>query len=121
MAAWNASLARLPPKNSSWRTWMPVVLGAGPEVISTVAGSTGAAVLTEPRVAMAVQDASDLLVARVYWPVDALNELVSDDPREGSPAAVTTAILTLAAEGQITARWNGMPLLSPPPGFLVSM
>jgi hypothetical protein len=62
-----------------------------------------------------------VLVASVYCPVEDLNELVSDDPREGSPLAMTTAILALAADGQITARWKGMPALSPPPGFLVSM
>jgi len=34
---------------------------------------------------------------------------------------VTTAIVAFAAGGQITARWNGMPALSPPAMFLVSM
>src|SRR5215472_5375676 len=55
IAAWKDSLAGLPPKNSSWRTWMPVVLAAGPGVISTVAGSNGTEVSTEPRVAMVAQ------------------------------------------------------------------
>src|SRR5260221_647133 len=44
-------VCRLPPKNSRPRSWTAVVLGAGPAVISTVAGSSGTAVLTEPRVA----------------------------------------------------------------------
>jgi hypothetical protein len=35
------------------RTWTPVVLAAGPGVISTVAGSNGTLVSTEPRVAIA--------------------------------------------------------------------
>src|SRR5215470_12595602 len=120
MAAWKDSLARLPPKNGSARTWMPVVLGAGPGVISTVAGSNGTAVLTDPRVAISAHAARAVLVASVYCPVEAVNELVSDDPREGSPLALTTAIFTFAAFGQITARWNGMPSASPPPRFLVS-
>jgi hypothetical protein len=38
MAAWKDSLARLPPNDSRVRTWMPVVLAAGPGMISTVAG-----------------------------------------------------------------------------------
>src|SRR5215469_17174407 len=120
MAAWKDSLTRLPPKNSSWRTWIPVVLGAGPGVISTVAGSNGTAVLTDPRVAIVAQVDRALLVTSVYCPTEGLNELVSDDPRAGSPLALTTAILTLAAGGQITARWNGIPSASPPPRFLVS-
>src|SRR5690348_8142414 len=114
MAAWKDSLARLPPKNSSWRTWTPVVLGAGPAVISTVAGSNGTLVLAEPRVAITAHAGRGWLVASVYCPADARNELVSGDPRAGSPLAATTAIVALAACGQITARWNGMPGLSPP-------
>src|SRR5690348_3221882 len=120
MAAWKDSAARLPPKNSRARTWAPVVLGAGPGVISTVAGSNGTLVLTDPRVAIAAHAARARLVASVYSPVAALNELVSADPRAGMPAAFTTAILVLAAFGQITARWNGMPSASPPARFLVS-
>ena len=61
------------------------------------------------------------LVATVYRPVPELNELVRLDPREMIPVDPTTAVLTFAAVGQITARWNGMPELSPPPWFLVSM
>ena len=60
-------------------------------------------------------------MATVYSPVAGLNELVSADPRAMIPLAPTTAVLTFAAVGQITARWNGMPELSPPPWFLVSM
>src|SRR5215469_984830 len=100
MAAWKDSLTRLPPKNSSWRTWMPVVLGAGPGVISTVAGSNGTLVLTEPRVAITAHACRGWLVARVYCPVDARKELVSADPRAGSPLAPTTAIVTLAPTGR---------------------
>src|SRR5262249_43412809 len=121
MAAGNDSLAGLPPKNSSWRTWMLVVLGAGPGVISAVAGSNGTAVLTEPRVAMVAQLDRTLLVASVYCPVEELNELVRADPREGSPLAFTTAVLVFAAVGQATARWKGRAALSPPPGVLVSV
>lgn len=53
--------------------------------------------------------------------MDGRNELVRLEPREGSPLAFTTAILVLAADGQITAGWKGMPALSPPLGFLVWM
>src|SRR5215831_12205904 len=120
MAAWKDSLARLPPKNSSWRTWMPVVLAAGPGVTSTVAGSNGTLVLTEPRVASAAQAARAWLVAMVYCPVEGLNKLVRADPRAGMPVALTTAILVLAADAHMTARWNGIPSASPPPRFLVS-
>ncbi len=98
-----------------------MALLAGLEVISTVAGSNGTAVLTDPRVATVAHADRTWLVARVYCPVDELNELVSADPREGSPLAFTTATLALAAVGQSTARWNGMPALRPPPVFLVSM
>src|SRR5215831_9860035 len=121
MAAWKDSLARLPPNNSRVRTWIPVVLGAGPAVISTVAGSNGTLVLTEPRVAIVAQAGRVRLVASVYCPVEARHELVRADPRDGIPVALTTAVWVRAADGQITARWNGMPPLSPPPGFLVSM
>ena len=99
-----------------------MALGARPEVvISTVAGSNGTLVLTEPRVAISAHADRTRLVATVYCPVEVLNELVRDDPREGSPLALTTAVSTLAAFGQMTARWNGIPEFSPPPGFLVSM
>jgi hypothetical protein len=121
MAAWKDPLARLPPKNSSWRTWMPVVLRAGPPVISTVAGSNGMLVLAEQRVAIIAHAGRGRLVASVYCPVAARNELVSGEPRAGSPVASTTAILALAAGGQITARWNAIPALSPPAMFLRSM
>ena len=93
----------------------------GPAVISTVAGSNGTLVLTDPRVAITAHAARDWLVASVYCPVEARNELVRADPRAGIPVALTTAVWVRAADGQITARWNGMPPLSPPPGFLVSM
>src|SRR6516165_4145026 len=121
MAAWKDSLAGSPPKNSRVRTWMPVVWAAGPPVISTVAGPDGTLVPAEPRVAIAAQAARARLVTSVYCPVEGLNELVRAEARAGIPVAPTTAILVRAAAGQITARWNGMPLLSPPPGFLVSM
>src|SRR5215467_2224567 len=70
VAAWKDSAARLPPKNSRVRTWMPVVLAAGPGVISTVAGSNGTLVLAEPRVASAAQAARAWLVTSVYCPVE---------------------------------------------------
>src|SRR5215472_18188758 len=120
VAAWKDSAARLPPKNRRARTWMPVVLAAGPGVISTVAGSKGTLVLAEPRVAIAAHTFRAWLVASVYSPVEALNELVRAEPRAGMPLALTAAILVLAAEGQITARWKGMPSARPPPRFLVS-
>ena len=94
-------------------------VGAGPAVISTVAGSNGTLVLAEPRVAITAHAGRRWLVASVYRPAEERNELVSGDPRAGSPLAVTTAIVALAADGQITARWNGMPPLSPPAMFLV--
>src|SRR5690349_15725049 len=119
VAAWKDSAARLPPPDSRPRIWMPVVLAAGPGVISTVAGSNGTLVLTEPRVAIAAQADRARPVARVYSPVEDVNELVSAEARAGMPVALTTAILVLAAVGQITARWNGMPSASPPPRFLV--
>jgi hypothetical protein len=78
-------------------------------------------VLTEPRVVIAAQADRAWPVPSVYCPVEGLNELVSGDPREGGPLALTTAISVLAAFGQMTARWNGMPSPSPPPRFLVSM
>src|SRR5262249_34315961 len=65
IAAWNASFARSLPKNKSDRIWMPTVFGAGPGVISTVAGSNGTAWLLEPRVAMAAHPGrTDAPVAR---------------------------------------------------------
>jgi len=39
------------------RSWFPVVLAAGPDVISTVAGVKGTALVEEPRVAISVQAA----------------------------------------------------------------
>src|SRR5215469_2183168 len=121
IAEWNDWLVSAPPKNNSWRTWMPIVLPAGPGVISTVAGENGTAVFTEPRVATVVHAPSALLVTTVYCPVAELYELVRADPREMIPFAPTTAIAVPAAPGQMTARWNGMPELRPPPMFLVSM
>src|SRR5258707_11619199 len=100
---------------------MPRVLRAGPGVISTVAGVNGTALLTEPRVATAAQADTERLVTAVYCPMDELNELVRADPREIRALAFTTAILVFAAVGQMTARWNGIPALRPPPTFLVSM
>src|SRR4051812_23763505 len=120
-AAWKASLTGLPPKNSSERVWMPIVLEARPGVDSTVAGSNGTPVFVEPRVAMMEQPASGRLVTRTALPVEALNVLVSAEPRVLSPSAPATATAVCAAVGQITARWNGMPSSRPPPGFLVSM
>src|SRR5580658_7910331 len=119
-AAWKDSLAGFPPENRSWRTWMPTVWRAAPGMISTVAGSNGTAVPAEPRVATAAHPDSGRLVMSVYWPGAGLKDQVWRDPREMRPFAATTATLTSAAAGQITARWNGMPALSPPPGFLVS-
>src|SRR5580700_5809758 len=100
---------------------MSVVLLAGPGTISTVAGSNGTAVSAEPGVATVAQAVRARLVTGVYCPVAGLKELVRADPRVIRPVALTTAILVLAAAGQMTARWKGMPALSPPPGFLVSM
>jgi hypothetical protein len=48
----------------------------------------------------------------------AVEELVNPDPRLGKPVAMTTRILALTALGQTTARWNGIPSVSPLPGFL---
>jgi hypothetical protein len=54
-------------------------------------------VLAEPQVAITAQASKGWLAANVYWPVDARSELVSGDPRAGSPLALTTAILASAA------------------------
>src|SRR5689334_8285498 len=99
---------------------MPLVLAAGPAVVSTVAGSNGTALLVEPRVAMTAQLVIGRLVTSTYVPVAALKVLVSGEPRVLSPSAPATALAVLAAVGQTTARWNGMPSVRPPPGFFVS-
>jgi len=98
-----------------------MVLLAGPGTVFSVAGSKGTAVFTEPRVATVAHDVTVLLVVTTYCPVAGRDELVPADPRAMVPLARTTAVLTFAAVGQITARCNGMPELRPPPWFLVSM
>jgi hypothetical protein len=55
-------VGQVSPKNNSWRTWMLVVLPAGPGLISTVAGSNGTAVFTDPRVATAAHEDTAWLV-----------------------------------------------------------
>jgi len=77
IAVWNDSFSRFPPKNSRLRTWKPMVLLAGPGTSSTVAGSNGTAVFTEPRVATVAHEPTAWLVTTVYSPVPGLNELVS--------------------------------------------
>jgi len=54
-----------------------MVLLAGPGTSSTVAGSNGTAVFTEPRVATVAHEPTAWLVTTVYSPVPGLNELVS--------------------------------------------
>ena len=80
-----------------------MVLLAGPGTSSTVAGSKGTAVFTEPRVAMVAQLEMTRLVTTLYSPVDALNELVNEDPRLGMPEVFTTAMFVFAFELQTTA------------------
>src|SRR5689334_20124917 len=115
-----ASLSRVPPKNSSLRICSPAVFGAGPGVISTVAGLNGTAVLTEPRVAITAQLSIATGATRTSLPIDARKVLVSGEPRTIHPFGLTTAMYDWLADRQITARWNGIPSVRPPPGFFVS-
>src|SRR5436190_1051552 len=69
IAVWNDSFSRCPPKPSRLRTWKPMVLLVGPGTTSTVAGSNGTAVFTEPRVATVAHEVTAWLVATVYRPV----------------------------------------------------
>ena len=81
-----------------------MVLPAGPGTSSTVAGSKGTAVFTEPRVAMVAQLEMIRLVTTVYAPGEALNELVNADARLGMPELFTTAMFVFATELQTAAR-----------------
>ena len=83
---------------------MPMVFAAGPGTISIVAGANGTDVLTDPRVATVAQAAMLALVAAMYCPRAALNELVSDDARLGRPELFTTAMRDEGAVEQITDR-----------------
>ncbi len=50
-----------------------------------------------------------------------MKELVNPEPRTGRPLAATTMTFVLRADGQMDARWKGIPSWSPPAGFLVSI
>ncbi|MDQ3427975.1 MAG: hypothetical protein M3477_09120 [Gemmatimonadota bacterium] len=72
----NDWLVNAPPKNPSWRTWKPTVLGLGPGTISIVVGVKGTAVLNEPRVATAAQVVTLRLNAALNLPVALLAEVM---------------------------------------------
>src|SRR5712664_1780052 len=95
-----------PPKNSNWRTWIPIALDLGPGTISTVAGVKGTALPTEPRVATVAQARMFRWYLIVYCPVAGLVEVVPFEARSIVPAACTTANRVFPL-GQTTARWNG--------------
>src|SRR5260370_5475454 len=79
------SSATLPPKANRPRTSMPIVLLAKPPTISTVAGSKGTEVSTDPRVATVAHAETSADVAIVCSPMLDSKEAVRADPRWGKP------------------------------------